>query len=245
MRNGKHAVIFSTHASAALLMVLAAAAALPAQDDQSSTNTVTFTNLVNFDGTNGSYPYNWPLVQGIDGNLYGVTNAGGANGNGTLFKMTPQGSLSVLYNFCAQPNCTDGANPNSLALGRDGNLYGTTTSGGANVGGPCGGTFFKVIPTGVTTLYSFSANSEPSFPNGITLGADGNFYGTADCNAGSVFKITPEGTLTTLWFFSGGADGGYPLDPVIQGMDGDLYGTAQLGGASGGAQSLRSRRMAR
>jgi uncharacterized repeat protein (TIGR03803 family) len=108
-------------------LMLAGAMASPAQDAQIS---VKFKTLVNSDSQIVGFANS--LVQDIDGNLYGFT-LGGTNGGGTLFKMTPQGSLSLLYNFCSQPNCADGQIPDSLALGRDGNLYGTTLGGGRSV----------------------------------------------------------------------------------------------------------------
>ena len=89
--------------------------ASPPQDETPSPNTVSFKTLVSFNGPNGAYPI--ALVQGTDGNVYGITGSngitgpGGANGGGTFFRMTPAGSLTVLYNFCAQPNCADGSSP--------------------------------------------------------------------------------------------------------------------------------------
>src|SRR5260370_7027167 len=124
----------------------------------------TFTNLVSFNGTNGEDPRG-SLVQGTDGNFYGTTGFGGANnvsacaafgltGCGTVFKITTSGT-TTLYSFCAQTNCTDGANPTAgLVQGSDGSFYGTTNVGGANNHG----TVFKITAGGtLTTLYSFSA----------------------------------------------------------------------------------------
>ena len=93
-----------------------------------------FTSLVNFNGTNGSYPIG-ALVQGTDGNLYGATSFGGSTFNGNLFKLTPDGTLTTLYNFCSEANCTDGVvPPGGLVLGTDGNFYGTTAAGGGAFG---------------------------------------------------------------------------------------------------------------
>src|SRR5580704_4602588 len=104
----------------------------------------TFTTLVNFDGTNGSAPEYMSLIQGIDGNLYGTTAGGGANDGGTVFKLTRNGVLTTLYSFCAQPNCADGGDPAAgLALGTDGNFYGTTSGGGTRNSG----TIFKITAT--------------------------------------------------------------------------------------------------
>ena len=90
----------------------ATAMALPAQNEQDSNKAVTFTTLVNFDGTNGSFPLGSP-VQGTNGNLYGTTSFGGPNLAGNVFNMTPSGTLTVLHNFCGETNCADGNLPGS------------------------------------------------------------------------------------------------------------------------------------
>src|ERR1700691_3085308 len=89
-------------ACAVALLGVATAIASPAQN---------FTTLVNFNYTKGANPYSMSLVQGTDGNLYGTTEGGGANGEGTVFKVTPTGTLTTLYSFCAKTNCTDGSVP--------------------------------------------------------------------------------------------------------------------------------------
>src|SRR5580693_4507180 len=105
-----------------VLLLCATAIALPAQ---------AFTTLATFNGTNGLSPYG-ALIQGTDGNLYGTTHggfgiAGGANDPGTVFKITPGGTLTTFYSFCSLPNCADGANPYvGLIQASDGNFYGTT-----------------------------------------------------------------------------------------------------------------------
>lgn len=112
----------------------------------------TFTTLVSFDGTNGYGPEN-SLVQGMDGNLYGNTTSGGT-ADGTIFKMTTDGTLTTLYNFCSQPFCTDGANPQgALVQSPDGNFYGTTYLGGNSCTfyGMCG-TVFSMTPQGYVTV---------------------------------------------------------------------------------------------
>jgi len=222
-------------------VVLAAAIVSPAQDEQPSPDAVKFKTLVKFHGTNGGNPFG-RLVQGTDGYLYGTTNAGGANGGGNVFKMTPSGSLTVLYNFCSQPHCTDGSTPFWIVLGIDANFYGTTIGGGAYNNG----TVFKITPGGtLTTLYSFCALpncADGANPAGLVQGTDGNFYGVTEGGGNStqngvVFKITPAGALATLYFFcsqTNCADGGAPASPLIQGADGNLYGTTQLFGAYGG-----------
>src|ERR1700675_2560578 len=114
------------------------------------------TTLVSFDGSDGAEPLS-SLIEGADGNFYGTTYGGGTNGEGTVFKITPTGSLATLYSFCSQASCADGELPYAgLVQGSDGNFYGTTLEGGANGGG----TVFKITPAGsLTTLYSFCSQA--------------------------------------------------------------------------------------
>src|SRR5215472_12076832 len=184
------------------------------------------TVLHSFEGTDGANPAA-ALIQAADGNFYGTTVAGGANnscsyfgvsGCGTIFEITPSGTLTTLYSFCSQSGCPDGNFPAAaLVEAADGNFYGTTPAGGAN--DSCTyfsrtgcGTIFEITPSGtLTTLYSFcSQGSFPdcpdgASPNGLVLGSDGNLYGTAYLgganDSGTVFQITPSGTLTTLYSF--------------------------------------------
>ncbi|MBZ5705409.1 MAG: hypothetical protein LAN63_08650 [Acidobacteriia bacterium] len=189
--------------------------------------------VVNFNAANGGDP-NGPLVQGTDGNLYGTTFFGGANNGGTVYRITPNGTLTTLYSFCAQTNCTDGDGPVAgLMLATDGNLYGTTRYGGS-----FGlGTVFRTTPEGsLTILFSFDsihgANPEAS----LVQGTDGALYGTTATGGttggrGTVFRITLSGTLTRLYSFgSNRSDGANPLTPVVLGSDGNLYGTTTYGG---------------
>src|SRR5580692_5899749 len=112
-RYGKQAIIF-------FALCAAATTASPAQ---------TFTVLKRFNGTNGTAPNG--LAQGIDGNFYGTTSAGGTSGNGTVFRLTPEGTLKSLHSFCADNGCPDGSVPGALLLGNSGDFYGLTTLGGA------------------------------------------------------------------------------------------------------------------
>jgi uncharacterized repeat protein (TIGR03803 family) len=120
--------------------------------------------------------------------------------------------------------------PATMAQGQDGNLYGTTPTGGvSNVG-----TVFKITPAGAeTVLFSFDITHGSNPNGGLTLGVDGNFYGTSEHGGthsyGNIFSVTPTGTLTVLYDFTGGTDGGYPLAPPIQGTDGNFYGTTYPG----------------
>jgi uncharacterized repeat protein (TIGR03803 family) len=194
----------------------------------------TFTTLVNFNYTNGANPYFTSLVQGTDGNLYGTTEGGGVNGEGTVFKVTPTGTLTTLYSFCAKPNCADGSVPvGGLVLGTDGNFYGTTSEGGISAD-PCGGdcgTVFKITPAGkLTTLHKFDSTDGYATPYGpLVQATNGNFYGTTQ--SGTVYSITSGGKFTTL--LTGGA-GGYAL---IQATNGTFYGTGG-GGPDGTVYSI-------
>lgn len=132
-----------------LLCLFCAAAAIGA----SAANTLT--TLTRFNGSDGKLPWNAPLAQGPDGNLYGTTNEGGINNYGTIFKITPSGTLTTLYKFCSRANCGDGNAPYAgLVLGTDGNFYGTTEGGG--IQGLFGGTVFRITPAGaLTTIHKF------------------------------------------------------------------------------------------
>jgi uncharacterized repeat protein (TIGR03803 family) len=190
--------------------------------------------LANFTGTNGTSPLFGTLVQGTDGNLYGTTSAGGAHGQGTVFKVTPAGTLTTLYNFCAKSRCADGSAPyGGLVLGTDGNFYGTTEAGGSNRDG----TVFKITSQGtLTTLHSFTSRDGANPYATLVQATNGNFYGTTESGGahilGTVFKITPAGTLTTLHSFNS-TDGSSPEAALIQTSDGTFYSTTYNGGTEG------------
>ncbi len=200
----------------------------------------TYTTIATFNVTNGAGPYYGSLVQGRDGNLYGTAYAGGANLGGTVFKMTPSGTLTTTYSFCAQPNCADGETPVAgLVLGTDGNFYGTTNFGGnTSCAFPQGcGIVFKVTPAGkLTTLFTFTNNGgiNGDGPTGGLVQNNGAFYGTTGVMGGdgTVYKITPSGTLTTVHYFGPQPDGLWPIAGPALGTDGNLYGTTYGGGAS-------------
>ena len=169
------------------------------------------------------------------GNFYGVTFYGGTYGQGTVYKITPSGTLTTLHSF----NTTDGASPwAAVAQASNGNLYGTTSLGGNyNYG-----TFFEITLSGtLSTLYSFCPQTgdcaDGQWPYSTPIqDSDGNFYGTApeggdlSCNApygcGTAFRITPTGTLTVLHTFEAG-DGAYPLTGLVQGTDHNFYGVTK------------------
>ncbi len=192
----------------------------------------TFTTLYSFcsksNCSDGSTPFAG-VVQGTDGNFYGTTSGGGTHLNGTVFKITPEGALTVLHSF----DGTDGNQPFAgLVQGSDGNFYGTTPSGGANYAG----TVFQITPEGaLTVLHSFDGMDGDEPTAALVQGADGNFYGTTMTgganNDGTVFKITPEGALTVLYSFSG-TDGNQPTATLVQGSDENFYGTTLEGGTS-------------
>src|SRR5579871_6839543 len=195
----------------------------------------TLTTLHNFAGqpNDGSIPYT-KLVQGADGNFYGTTNHGGANNDGTIFKMTPGGTVTILHSFTAQG---DGTQPGAgLIQASDGNFYGTTggDSSGNCRAGDCG-TVFKITPSGtLTTLATFNGQGGPEYPHDALLQAsDGNFYGTSYAGgtntAGTVFKITSSGTVTVLHSFNCAVEGCQPDAELIQATDGNFYGTTSNG----------------
>ena len=217
---------------AAMLMMMAAAIAAPAQ---------TFKTLVNFNGSNGGSPLA-SVVQGADGNLYGTTESGTPGQSwGTVFKVTPVGTLTTIYRFCAQPACADGSTPRAgLVLAADGNFYGTTSYGGTKGDG----TIFKITPAGtLTTLHSLGGYPyDGAYPaGGLIQAADGNFYGTTNFggsyNRGTVFKVTPAGALTMLHSFHS-EDGCYPYGALVQSTDGNFYGTTSSGGGAGCSTGL-------
>jgi uncharacterized repeat protein (TIGR03803 family) len=166
--------------------------------------------------------------------------------------LTPIGTLTTLYEFCLQPNCSDGAAPTGgLVQAADGSFYGTTSQGGT--GANCSlqygcGTIFKLTPAGtLTTLYSFCSLkncADGKIPFGTLLHAsDGNLYGTTQvggvisnmCPDGcsTSFKITPNGSFTTIYTFCSQqecTDGASPNQTLVQGADGDLYGTTEESG---------------
>jgi uncharacterized repeat protein (TIGR03803 family) len=201
------------------------------------------TNFIGeFDGTNGWEPYG-SVTQATDGNFYG-TATGGVNGGGNIFRMTPSGEISNLYTFCSSnSSCPDGGFPQTAPiLGTDGNMYGVTYVGGSG----SSGVFYRLTTGGeYTILYNFCANfpcdNEGLDPVSIILASDGNFYGITNYGgtggAGTIFKITPTGQYTQLYSFcslKNCTDGGPAFYPLVQGNDGNFYGTAYQGGSMGG-----------
>jgi len=200
------------------------------------------TTLHSFTGTDGANPRG-ALIQAADGHLYGTTRNGGANKSGAIYKISANGEYTALYSFCALTLCGDGSQPVApLLQTSDGQIYGTTYYGGAS----SSGTVFTITPGGaLTTLHSFCSEGnscpEGAFPlAGVIQASDGNLYGTTffgpGGNLGTIFQITPAGTLTTLYKFCGGGvrcrQAGNP-EQLLQGTDGNFYGTDYLGGSGG------------
>jgi uncharacterized repeat protein (TIGR03803 family) len=187
-------------------------------------------------GNDGDYPMS-TLLSDKKGNLYGTANGGGAFGNGTVFKLAPDGKFTTLYAFAGG---ADGAGPQAgLIQDADGNFYGTTRSGGGAT--RCGtygcGTVFRLTPDGKeTVLYAFTGGSDGGEPyGGVVADAAGNLYGTTitggiDDGFGVVFKVSAKGKETVLHALDGANDGAWPEAGVIIGRRGRLYGTAYAEG---------------
>jgi len=187
----------------------------------------TLTTLHSFTGDDGANPQT-TLVQGAGEVFYGMTLYGGANGDGALFEITSSGTLTLMHSFAG----TDGGLPFGLTLASGGLLYGTTLSGGVY---GYGTVFVANTGGSLATLYSFTGQIDGGLPwipllevsEGIFYGS--TLMGTGASSNGTLFRITQNGTLNTLYTFTGGADGEYP-EELILGTDGNLYGTAQLAG---------------
>jgi uncharacterized repeat protein (TIGR03803 family) len=219
--------------------------------------------------TDGAIPR--ALALGPNGNVYGVTLAGGTGNNincgeyddcGTIFEITPSGALTTLHNFCLHATrleyCPDGANPNSLVVANDGNFYGTTPVGGSNETPDCTtgcGAIFRITPAGKFSLlfsFCFNLNDQScqtgAFPQAALIqGTDGNLYGTTRSGGahdeGTVFRVTLQGQLTTLYSFcaqSNCTDGENPEGALVQGTDGNFYGTTMHGGTNSASDCLSS-----
>jgi uncharacterized repeat protein (TIGR03803 family) len=188
------------------------------------------TVLYSFTGSpDGANPYAG-LVMDNSGNLYGTAENGGAFGFGTVFKIDASGIETVLHSFAGSP--TDGADPKArLIVDQNGNLYGTTFTGGSSNSG----TVFKIDTTGTEIiLYNFTGGSDGGNPfGGVTLDANGLLYGTTQnstdstvkpygCCKGTVYVLNGT-SQTVLYTFSGGSDGGGPSSDLVL-YNGSLYG---------------------
>ena len=220
---------FRTFPSVVLFLVVACFARA---DAQTLTPLHQFSSINGLDGGDPLYVH---LIQATDGNFYGTTIYGGTNSAGTVFKITPTGTINFLYYFKGSA-ANDGEFPEAgVVQGSDGNFYGTTYEGGSN----SYGTVFKMTPTGVlTNLHIFVHD----YTNGLwpfsqmIEGTDGFFYGTTSAGGtrgyGTVFKIDSNGNFSTIYSFTNGLDGSDPYAGVYQGSDGNFYGTTEYGGGT-------------
>ncbi len=210
--------------------------------------------LHSFAGSGGSGPEGTDpvasLVEGADGNFYGTTSNSGPGGLGTIFKISQMGILTVLHSFSGP----DGAGPAApLIQGQDGFFYGTTALGGdllcrapgSALAAGCG-TIFRTDSSGnFTSLHSFSRPEGVLPVAALVQASDGNFYGTTagGGNApeggtafGTVFRMDSSGDVTLLHSFvtfqGASPEGGVLQGAVIQGTDGNFYGTSSAGGNS-------------
>lgn len=201
-----------------------------------------FVVLHDFNYTDGQTP-NLP-IQGTDGNFYGTTHVGGSKGYGVVYRSTSSGALTVIHNFLG--GTTDGCYPvGTLAQGNDGNLYGVSYACGLYGNTAKGGTVFKISPSGssFSIVYNFCALASCTDGNlplaGLTVGSDGNFYGTAQGgtkNAGTLYKLTPVGKITSLYNFCDPtcSNGYYTATPLVQHTNGKFYGNTN-GNSLGGS----------
>lgn len=228
-----------------LILALASAAFVLSLAVGAQAQTVTFSDLTGIGpGGTGWEPYG-TVTQATDGNFYGTATNGIFGGGGNIFRMTPDGEITNFYTFvCSRTKCPYGAFPMTAPiLGTDGNLYGVTSAGGNAPGG--GGVFYKLTVQGqFTVLHSFGQTpTDGTWPQGITLGSDGNFYGATVYGGnrseqpGVIFKLTPTGEYTELYSLCSRAtcaDGEKPFSPPIEGNDGNFYGATTTGGTNGG-----------
>jgi uncharacterized repeat protein (TIGR03803 family) len=210
-------------------LLLAAAAALLTRPAPAEAQT--YQVLLGFKSVQGPYA---GLVQGTDGAFYGTTGGGGASGNGSVFKVSADGSsFALLHSF----DVTSGANPRAgLVQGTDGAFYGTTFFGGASGNGAV----FKVSADGsaFSLIHSFDFTNGANPEAGLVQGTDGAFYGTtysggAFFGGGTVFKISADGSSFSVLHSFDSTNGSQPRAGLVQGTGGAFYGTTYRGGASG------------
>jgi uncharacterized repeat protein (TIGR03803 family) len=233
MMNGEIMIVRPQNnlSSLALAMTLAFAAL-----GVSGASAQTYSDIHDFATSTLSSPlYTGILAQGRDGNVYGTAPSGGTLGFGGVFKITPTGTYSVIFNF---DGTAHGKTPRSgLTLGTDGSFYGTTWQGGVSNYG----TIFKITSTAALTVLHNFAYSDGGNPYSPPIqGADGNFYGATEAGgtgSGTVYKITSAGTFTSLHSFSF-SECATPIAPLIQGTDGNFYGVCESGGVAGGDGSV-------
>lgn len=191
----------------------------------------TFHSLYTFTGADDGGNPMAGLIQASDSNFYGTASTGGLGGDGILYRVNSSGAFTILYIFSG----ANGAQPQGgLVQGSDGDFYGTTFAGGS----AGSGTVFKITSSGVLTmLHHFSGADGINPMASLIQGSDGNFYGTTfaggSTGSGTVFRITSLGVFMTLHSFSSRTDGAGPIAGLVEGSDGDFYGTTYSGGAFG------------
>ncbi|MGA7968286.1 MAG: choice-of-anchor tandem repeat GloVer-containing protein [Terriglobales bacterium] len=214
----------------AILCALVAAIAQPAH---SQTESVLYTFCSLPECADGSVPEG--LILDAQGNLYGVTNSGGAHCCGTLFELSPTGTEAVLHSFGGGVN----AKPQGLIQDAKGNLYGATAGVGLSHRDVYYGSVFELKKRSFKHLYVFTGDKNESRgavpQRGMIMDARGNLYGTTfeggtHQNAGTVFRLTPSGAEKVLYSFTGFPDGGWPNDGLVQDSRGNFYGTTSEGG---------------
>ncbi len=187
--------------------------------------------LFTFNNTTGSQP-NAGLTLANDGYFYGTTVLGGSAGFGVLFKIPSSGTYTLLYDFIGG---SDGAAPGSPPIvGFDGNLYGTTYGNSTTAS-----TIYKYVRSSgtFTTIYQFNQTEGAGVIGSLVQGSDGNLYGTAyqggSANCGSIFELSTSGTLLWNYSFPCQTGGANPIAGLIEGVDGNFYGTTYYGGTYG------------
>jgi uncharacterized repeat protein (TIGR03803 family) len=196
-----------------------------------------------FGGPDGAHPFDG-LVRDAQGNLYGTTRNGGAWNSGTIYRLDPAGSYSILHTFTRG---AEGGFPTALTIDRKGNLYGATS-----IGGPANaGVVFKRLASGqLIVLHGFAGGAGGATPYaGVTLDRYGNIYGTTayggtttasyPTGAGVVYRVSAKGRFTVLHAFSGGLDGALPFGGVTLDSAGNAYGTATYGGANNAGTAFK------
>jgi uncharacterized repeat protein (TIGR03803 family) len=198
--------------------------------------------------TDGSAP-NQGVIQASDGNYYGTTTTGGANSAGTVFRLTPSGTLTTLYSFCASAGCADGSNPSTpLVEAPDGSLYGGTAAGGTGEDSAehcengCGVIYRLTLAGAQSVVYNFcqlAGCGDGIAPAQFVFGSDGNIYGvtslggppytSCENGCGEFFKLTTAGVWSAVYGFEGMTTDGNTPTGIVQGVDGNFYGTAQAG----------------
>jgi uncharacterized repeat protein (TIGR03803 family) len=229
----------------ALALYALTATALPAQ---------TFTLLYSFESTDGAYP-NGGLTQATDGNLYGTTYGGGVDDGGTIFRITTSGALTTVYDLCTDGGrqCPQNISPRApLLQATNERFYGSTYGAAVDTAFP--GAIFEITGGTVKTLHNFCSRPQKGCPDGLNPAAalvqtaSGELYGATEfgggpceqypVGCGTIFKMSPNGLLTTLYSFckAGGGcpDGAFPLGALVQAANGDFYGTTYQGGSHGG-----------